>query len=45
MLFSITACNEQKKESLSDSLPAAQGNSSKQKKLGTAKQVWKFWYR
>ena len=43
MLFGITACNEQKKESLSDTQADAQVNSSEQKNLETAKQVWKVW--
>jgi hypothetical protein len=42
-LFGITACNEQKKESPSNSQSDVQSNSSEQKNLETAKQVWKVW--
>lgn len=43
MLFGITACNEQKKESPSNTQADAQVNSAEQKNLETAKQVWKVW--
>lgn len=43
ILFGIAACNEQKKELVSNTQADAQVNSSEQKNLETAKQVWKVW--